>query len=113
MEGGKAVPFRGSSEGDGWRLNYSNPFVAAFKRNDDLNDKELGNVGSLEGGAAEYVLIWRIVSEAHVPLSDIEREWTFDRMASFGAFLTMKQDYTSALEELFDQRAQRDKDAYG
>ena len=65
----------------------------------------MGDVGTLDGGAAEYVLIWRIVSDAHVPLSDIEEEWTFERMVSFGAFLTMKQDYTSAWTEFYDQKA--------
>ena len=56
----------------------------------------------MEGGAAEYVLIWRIVSEAHIPLSDIEAEWTFDRIASFNAYTTMKQDYKSAWTKLFE-----------
>ena len=64
----------------------------------------LGDVGTLDGGAAEYVLIWRIVSDAHVPLSDIENEWTLERMVSFGAFLTMKQDYKSAWTEFYDQK---------
>lgn len=65
----------------------------------------MGDVGTLEGGAAEYVLIWRIVSEAHVPLSDIENEWTFERMVSFGAYLGMKQDYKSAWSEYYDRKA--------
>lgn len=69
----------------------------------------------MEGGAAEYVLIWRIVSEAHIPLSDIESEWTFDRMASFFAYSSMKQDYKSAWTKLFERQEQnrRNKDYYG
>ena len=45
-----------------------------------------------------------LVSEAHVPLSDIEAEWTFDRMCNFGAYLRMKQDYKSAWTELYSQK---------
>jgi hypothetical protein len=63
-------------------------------------------VGTLRGGAAEYVLIWRIVSSAHVPLSDIEAEWTFDRMVSFGAYLGMQQDYKSAWSEFYERKAE-------
>jgi hypothetical protein len=83
--------------------------VAAFTRTDASNINELGDVGTLSGGAAEYVLIWRIVGEAHVPLSDIEREWTFERMVSFGAFLSMKQDYKSAWSELYERQVEKMK----
>jgi hypothetical protein len=69
----------------------------------------LGDVGTLGGGAAEYVLIWRIVSEAHVPLSDIEAEWTFARMSSFAAYLGMKQDYKSAWSQLYEMEADKRK----
>ncbi|WP_072978665.1 hypothetical protein [Fibrobacter sp. UWH4] len=67
----------------------------------------MGDVGTLEGGAAEYALIWRIVGEAHIPLSDIEREWTFERMVSFGAFLSMKNDYKSAWGEFYQRENQQ------
>ena len=63
-------------------------------------------MGTLQGGAAEYVLIWRIVSAAHVPLSDIEKEWTFERMVSFGAYLGMQQDYKSAWSEFFERKVE-------
>lgn len=104
MEGRKTIPFRKGPEGDGWRLNRSNPIVAAFENADAKDIKALGDIGELSGGSAEYVLVWRIVAEAHVPLSDIEAEWTFDRMANFGAYLRMKQDYKSAWTELYSQK---------
>lgn len=75
--------------------------MAAFSAEDASNIKKLGDIGTLDGGAAEYVLIWRIVSEAHIPLSDIEKEWTFDRIMSFHDYMSMKQDYKSAWTELF------------
>ena len=107
MEGRETFPFRGGPENAEWRLNYSNPFVAAFTGADSKNLAKLGKVGELGGGAAEYVLIWRIVSEAHVPLSDIEKEWTFDRICCFGAYLGMKQDYKSAWTELYSQENEK------
>lgn len=115
MEGGKAVPFRfGSDNGAEWRLNYSNPIVSAFSGSDASNIESLGDVGTLDGGAAEYVLIWRIVSEAHIPLSDIEREWTFERMVSFQAFLSMKQDYKSAWTEFYERKTESEsRKTYG
>jgi len=70
----------------------------------------LGDIGTLNGNAAEYVLVWRIVAEAHVPLSDIEENWTFDRMASFGAYLGMKLDYRSAWTELYSQQSERKRE---
>lgn len=83
--------------------------MAAFTGTEASNIEELGDVGTLKGGAAEYVLIWRIVGAAHVPLSDIESEWTFDRMVSFGAFLSMQQDYKSAWSELYERQADKMK----
>lgn len=104
MEGGAAFPFREGPEGSGWKPNRANPIVAAYSATDKSNIEALGDVGTLSGNAAEYALVWRIVAEAHVPLSDIEAEWTFDRMCSFGAYLAMRQDYKSAWTELYSQK---------
>jgi len=109
LEGRKAFPFRGGPEKSGWCLNRRNPIVAAFSATDASNIEELGDVGTLNGNAAEYVLVWRIVAEAHIPLSDIVENWTFDRMASFGAYLGMKLDYKSAWTELYSQQTERKK----
>ena len=88
--------------------------MAAFSSSDASNIEALGDVGTLDGGAAEYVLVWRIVGEAHIPLSDIEQEWTFDRMVSFHAFLSMRQDYKSAWTEYYERKAETDsRKTYG
>lgn len=60
-------------------------------------------MGELSGGASEYALIWRIVNSARIPLSDIEREWTWERMNSFAAYLQMTDDYGSAWRNFFER----------
>lgn len=71
--------------------------------------KNLGHVGTLSGNAANYAPIWRIVGEAHIPLSDITENWTLDMMLSFLAFREMNTDYRSAWGEYYKQKP-RDKD---
>lgn len=63
--------------------------------------KKLGDVGTLVGGAGDFALIWKIVSEGHVPLSDIQAEWTLSRMISFCSYLEMQSDYKSAWNQLY------------
>ena len=108
MAAGEAVPFRKSP--DGWSLNYSNPIVIATMASDEHDLEAVGEVGTIDGGAAEYALIWRIVGEAHVPLSDIGEEWTFDRMACFGAYLRMKYDYRSVWTEYYRNHCEKKKE---
>lgn len=66
---------------------------------------KLGEIGTLKGGANDYALIWKIVSEGHVPLSDIENEWTLSRMISYCAYLEMQSDYKSAWNELYTRES--------
>lgn len=96
MEAAEAVPFRGSP---GWELNLSNPAVRAFSDADAADSASLGEVGRLSGPGLDYAPIWRIVSEAKVPLSDIEAEWTFERICGFADYLAMRNDYRSAWHE--------------
>lgn len=103
MEAGTPEPFR---PGPGWELNRGNPVVRAFSDADESDFGKLGDIGTLSGSGDEYAAIWRIVSETGVPLSDIEENWTFDRMAGFADFLSMKNDYRSAWREFY---AHRDK----
>ncbi|OWV08679.1 hypothetical protein B7992_13225 [Fibrobacter sp. UWH1] len=78
--------------------------MASFSDTDAEDLQKLGKIGTLEGTAAEYAPIWRIVSKARVPLSDIERNWTFDRMMAFCSYLDMENDYRSAWGEYYQQQ---------
>ena len=105
VETGKAKPFRdGSGDGAEWSLNSSNPIVNAFSDADAKDIKALGKIGTLKGGAADYALVWRIVKTARVPLSDIEKNWTFERMMSFAAYIDMENDYRSAWGQYYKQK---------
>ena len=105
METGKAKPFRdGSGDGAEWSLNSSNPIVNAFSDADAKDIKALGKIGTLKGGAADYALVWRIVKTARVSLSDIEKNWTFERMMSFAAYIDMENDYRSAWGQYYKQK---------
>lgn len=105
METGKAKPFRdGSGDGAEWSLNSTNPIVNAFSDADAKDIKALGKIGTLKGGAADYALVWRIVKTARVPLSDIEKNWTFERMMSFAAYIDMENDYRSAWGQYYKQK---------
>lgn len=79
--------------------------MSAFSDADAIDMEKLGTVGTLSGNAAEYAPIWRIVKEAHIPLSDIEECWTFDRIISFGGYMEMNLDYRSAWGEYYQQKA--------
>lgn len=61
-------------------------------------------MGTLSGGASDYAVIWRIVNDAHVPLSDIEAEWTWERMRSFSAYRRMCGDYASAWRRFYERK---------
>lgn len=65
----------------------------------------------MRGGAEEYSLIWRIVRTANIPLADIEKEWTFERMNSFGAYLQMADDYGSAWRAFFEEKNEKEEEA--
>ena len=52
--------------------------------------------------------VWRIVTELRIPLSDIEAEWTFDRIMKGNACLDMKSDYRMAWEEFHRTRRGND-----
>lgn len=101
MAEGASQPFR---TGPGWELDRKNPVVRAFSDADAADFERLGTVGRLTGAGDEYALVWRIVSETGIPLSDIEAEWTFDRMSGFADFLAMKNDYKSAWHEFYTHR---------
>lgn len=116
MGQGKDAPFRigGSSNGvrtaAEWERNELNPIVALFAAEDKADLKELGDIGTLRGGAEEYAVIWRIVRNARIPLEDIEKEWTWERINSFSSYMQMVDDYNSAFRKMFDLRNEREKD---
>lgn len=68
----------------------------------------LGEVGTLRGGASDYALIWRIIRNAHVTLEDIENEWTWERLNSFGSYLQMVDDHGSAWRAFFDEKNEKE-----
>lgn len=70
---------------------------------------ELGEIGTLEGSASDDFVIWAIVGEAKVPLSDIEENWTFDRMQAFMAVRQMRQDYRSAWRKLYEKNNEAER----
>lgn len=71
---------------------------------DEADVEALGHVGSLSGAASDYAAIWRIVNEARVPLSDIEAEWTWERICAFTAYRRMCGDYASAWRKFYERR---------
>lgn len=80
--------------------------MAAFINENDAEGRELGEIGTLEGGASDYFAIWAIVGDAKVPLYDIEDNWTFDRMQSFLAVRQMRQDYRSAWRKFYEMKSE-------
>lgn len=112
LERGTSHPFRyspGTGKRLGWNLNGSNPYVAAFIAEDAADGGELGEIGTLEGSASDDFVIWAIVIEAKVPLSDIEDNWTFDRMQAFMAVRQMRQDYRSAWRKLYEKKNEAER----
>lgn len=110
LERGEALPFRlgtgTDGKRDGWILNESNPYVAAFQNEAAADDGEIGEIGNLFGSASDFFAIWAIVGEAKIPLSDIEENWTFDRMQSFMAVRQMRQDYRSAWRKFYEMKSE-------
>ena len=107
MGQGKDAPFRvGSGNGTAaeWERNEGNRYLSRCIAEDAADFKELGDVGTLRGGADEYSVIWFIVNRAHVTLEDIEKEWTWERLNSFSAYLRMVDDYGSAFRKMLDVR---------
>ena len=43
-----------------------------------------------------------------MPLSDINKEWTFEHMYCFSEYLKMENDYKSAWRAYFDEKAQKE-----
>lgn len=82
--------------------------MSSFSDSDTRDIASLGRIGTLGGTAAEYAPIWRIVSKARVPLSDIEQNWTFDRIMAFCAYMDMENDYRNAWGEYYQQQRSDD-----
>lgn len=81
--------------------------MAAFLNENATDDGNLGEIGTLEGSASDDFAIWAIVGEAKIPLSDIEENWTFDRMQAFMAVRRMRQDYRSAWRKFYEMNSEK------
>lgn len=67
-------------------------------------------MGELTGPGKDYYPIWAIVEKAGVSLTDIEQNWTLERINGFMDYLAMKADYKSVWAEYFQQKAARSKE---
>lgn len=108
----EAYPFQDSSSngavgnGNEWERNYGNTIVQAFLEESERDEERLGEIGKLSGGALDYAVVWSIISDLHLPLSDIEAEWTFARMNSYRAYKQMCSDYSSAWQKYYQKQSE-------
>lgn len=79
--------------------------VAAFTSEEESDGARMGDIGTLSGSALDYAPAWALADRG-IPLSDIEAEWTFDRMAAFSDYARMKSDYQSAWTEFYRRQAE-------
>lgn len=84
--------------------------VAGFLNRDGRELDQLGEVGFLTGPARDYLPIWQIVDRARIPLTDIEAEWTYDRIEAYRAYMNMTNDYKSAWEQLYRDQAEQKRE---
>lgn len=82
--------------------------VAAFLEGDERDSRDLGEVGRMGGSLEAYLPIWRIV-ESGIPLADVAENWSYDSIAAYNEYLSMRRDYKAAWAELNERRT-RDKD---
>lgn len=82
-----------------------------FLSEDSKDVEEIGNVGNLRGGADNYSIIWQIVRYGHVTLEDIKKNWTFEHMNSFAAYLQMENDLKNAWRAFFNEKEKNNMEA--
>ena len=63
-----------------------------------------GNIGKMGGNLSAHFVLWRIVKELGVSLSDA-KGMTFDEMMEAMGFIDMRLDYKNAWDEFFESRA--------
>ena len=93
MDGKQTFPFRLE---DVWELDRSNPYVRAIQ----ASRKGPGTIGKMGGNLSAHFVLWRIVKEMGLNLSEVER-MTFDQMMEAVGYIDMTHDYRDAWDEYY------------
>lgn len=62
-----------------------------------------GIIGKMVGSLSAHFVLWRIVKELGISMSEAER-MTFDMMMEATGFIDMRQDYRNAWDEYYDKQ---------
>lgn len=83
-----------------WELDRSNPYVRKMR---ESAKNTPGIIGKMGGKLSAHFVLWRIVKELGISLSEAEG-MTFDMMMEAVGFIDMRLDYKNAWEEFYDSR---------
>jgi hypothetical protein len=69
----------------------------------------LGEIGKLsEEMETEYIL-WRIWKKTSIPIDELRYKWTYSDILKANALLDMDNDYESAMNEMMDEEANKNR----
>lgn len=91
-----------------WVPNDTNRYLRRSRRHRDKTWAEIGVVGTLDPAVSSRWPILRIVTDLHLPLSEVEK-WDLDDIRHVNAVLNMRQDYEGAADAFQAEQLKKQK----